>query len=59
MVGYDHELGQRWVSEDGVVRQENVGDVKVDELSAVVVVHAEGDRKADLSYRGGGTVSNS
>ena len=32
-----HELGQGWVAEDGVVREANVGDVEVDELSAVVV----------------------
>ena len=45
MVGYDHELGQRWVPEDGVVRQANVGDVEVDELGAVVVTCPEGDRR--------------
>ena len=37
MVGYDHELGQRWVPEDGIVRQAYVGDVEVDVLGAVVV----------------------
>ena len=37
MVSYGHELGQRWVPKDGVVRQANVGDVEVNELGAVVV----------------------
>ena len=44
MVSYGHELGQRWVPKDGVVRQANVSDVEVDELDAVVVVCPEGDR---------------
>ena len=38
MVGYGHELGQRWVPEDGVVRQANVGDIEVDELGAPKVI---------------------
>ena len=59
MVGYGHELGQHWVPEDGVVRQANVGDIEVDELSTVVLVLPEGDREADLLYRGGRTVSDS
>ena len=42
MMGHDHELGQRWVPEDGIVRQADVGDVEVDELGAVVVALAEG-----------------
>ena len=37
MMSHCHELGQGWVPEDGVVWQTNVGDVKVDELGAVVV----------------------
>ena len=59
MVGYGHELGQRWVPEDGIVRQANVGDVEVDELSVVVFALAEGDREADLPYRGGGAAGHS
>ena len=45
--------------EDGAVREANVGDVEVDELSAVVVALAEGDREADLPYRGGGATGHS
>ena len=51
MMSHDHELGESWVAEDGVVRQANVGNVEVDELSAVVVALSEGDREADLPYR--------
>ena len=51
MVGYGHELGQRWVPEDGVVGQANVGDVEFGELGAVVVSCPEGDREADLPNR--------
>ena len=51
MVGDCHEFGQCWFPKDGIVRQTDVGDVEVDELSAVVVTLAEGDREADLSYR--------
>ena len=59
MVSHCHELGQGWIPEDGIVRQANVGNVEVDELSAVVFALSEGDREADLPYRGGGTVGNS
>ena len=45
MVSYGHELGQRWVPKDGIVRQANVSDVEVDELGAVVVACPEGDRR--------------
>ena len=44
VMGDCHELGQGWVPEDGIVRQADVRDVEVDELSAVVVTCAEGDR---------------
>ena len=47
MVSYGHELGQRWVPKDCVVRQANVSDVEVDELGAVVVACPEGGREAD------------
>ena len=59
MVGHCHELGQGRTPEDGIVRQVDVCDVEVDELGAVVVALAEGDREVDLPYRGGGTVSDS
>ena len=59
MMSHHHDLGQGWIPKDGIVRKADVGDVEVDELSAVVVALAEGDREADLPYRGGGTVSNS
>ena len=59
MVGYGHELGQRWVPEDGIVWQADVGDIEVDELGAVVVALPKGDREAELSYRNGGTISDS
>ena len=59
MVSYGHELGQRWVPKDGVVRQANVGDIEVDELGAVVVASPEGDRKADLPYWDRGAVGDS
>ena len=48
MVSYGHELGQRWVPKDGVVRQANVSDVEVNELGAVVVARPKGDRESDL-----------
>ena len=32
-----HELGQGWITKDGIVWQANVGDVEVNELGAVVV----------------------
>ena len=59
VVSHCHELGHSWVPEDGIVRQTDVGDVEVDELGVVVVALAEGDREADLPYRGGGAVSHS
>ena len=59
MVGHRHELGQGWIPEDGVVRQANVRDVKVDELGAVVLALPEGDRQADLPYRCVGNVGHS
>ena len=58
MVSYGHELGQRWVPKDGVVRQANVSDVEVDELGAVVVTCLEGDREADLPNRDRGAVGD-
>ena len=54
-----HELGHGWIPEDGIVRQADVRDVEVNELGAVVLVLPEGDRKADLPYRCGGTVGHS
>ena len=48
MMSRSHERGQGWIPKDGVVREVNVGDVEVDELSAVVVAFSEGDREADL-----------
>ena len=59
VVGHRRELGQGRIPEDGIVRQTDVGNVKVDELDAVVVALAEGDREADLPYWSGGAVSNS
>ena len=59
MMSHGHELGQRRVPEDGVVRQANVGDVKVDELGAVVVARPEGDREADLPNWNCGAVGDS
>ena len=41
MMGHGHELGQGWVPEDGVVRQADVSNVKVNELRAVVVAVPE------------------
>ena len=58
MMGHRHELGQGWIPEDGIVRQADVRDVKVDELGAVVVAHAEGDREADLPNRDRGAVGD-
>ena len=37
MVSHCYELFQGWVPEDGIVWQANVGNVEVNELSAVVV----------------------
>ena len=59
MMSHDHELGQSWVPEDGIVRQADVRDVKVNELSAVVVVRPEGDREADLPNWNRGAVGDS
>ena len=59
MVSYSHELSQRWVPKDGVVRQANVSDIEVDELGVVVVALFESYREADLPYQGSGAVSNS
>ena len=59
MVSRGHELGQGRISKDGVVREANVGDVKVDELSAVALALSEGDREVDLPYWDGGTISDS
>ena len=59
MMGHGHELGQGWVPEDGIVRQADVSDIEVDELGAVVSTLAEGDREADLPYRGGGAIDHS
>ena len=58
MVSYNHELGQGQISEDGIVRQANVGDVEVDELGAVVVACPEGDREADLPNRDRGAIGD-
>ena len=41
------------------VWQANVGNVEVNELSAVVFALSEGDREADLPYRGGRTINDS
>ena len=59
MMTHFHELGEGWVPDDGVVRQADVDDVEVDELGAVVVALAKGDREADLPDRGGGAVGYS
>ena len=56
MMSHGHELGESWVPEDGVVWQENVGDVEVDDLGAVVVARPEGDREADLPNRNRGAI---
>ena len=45
--------------QDGIVRQANVSDVEVDELSAVVVTCPEGDREPDLPNRDCGAVGDS
>ena len=59
VVGCFHKLGQCWIPKDGVVRQTDVGNIKVDELGAVVVMGTEGDREADLPYRDGGAAGHS
>ena len=45
VVCHCHELGQGRIPKDGVLRQTNVGDVKVDELGGVVLAFSEGDRE--------------
>ena len=47
MVGHRHELGQGWIPEDGIVWQVDVGDIKVNELGAIVVAGLEGDREVE------------
>ena len=59
VMGDCHELGQGRIPKDGVVRQADVCDVEVDELGVVILPLPEGDRKADLPYRCGGTVGHS
>ena len=59
MVRHCHELGQGWIPKDGIVWQETVGDVEVNELCAVVLALSKGDREADLPYRGGRAISDS
>ena len=59
MVGCRHELRDGRVPRDGIIREADVGGVDVDELGVVVVALSEGDKEADLPYRGGGAVSNS
>src|SRR3954465_12047987 len=48
-----HELGQRWIAEDGIVGEADGGDVEVDQLRAEVVVSAEGYWEPDLSQGAG------
>jgi hypothetical protein len=43
---------------DGVVWELDAGDVEIDELGAVILAVAEGDREADLPYRSGGAVGD-
>ena len=59
MMSDRHELGQGWIPEDGIIRQADVRDIKVNELGAIVLAPPEGDRQADLPYRCGGTVGHS
>ena len=59
MAGHCHELRERTVAQDDIVWQANVGDIEVDELGSVVLALSEGDREADLPYRGGRTISDS
>ena len=59
MMSHRHELGQGRIPEDGIVWQTDVGDVEVDELSAVVVALSEGHWEVDLTDRHGGAVSHS
>lgn len=53
-----HELGEGWETQDGVVREADVGYVEVDELGSVVVAGAESHREADLPKGGGGAPSH-
>ena len=59
MVSYRHELGEGRIPEDGIVWQADVSNVEAEELGVVVVALSEGDREADLPYRGGGAVGHS
>ena len=59
VMGHRHELGQGWISEDGIVWQVDVGDIKVDEFGAVVVASSEGNGEADLPDQGSGAVGHS
>ena len=59
MVGDRHELRQGRIPKDGIVRQADVHDVEVDELSAVVVALAEGDKEVNLPDRVCRTVGHS
>ena len=52
MVGDHHEFGEGGSSQDGVVGGLELGDLKVDVLSAVVVAGTEGDRQGSPSDRG-------
>ena len=58
-MGHDHELGQSWVPEDGVVRQADVSDVEVNELGAVIVVLPKSYGKTNLPDWNSGTISDS
>ena len=59
MVSHCHELDQGRISEDDIVWQANVSDVKVNELGTIVLLLSKGDREADLPYRDSGTISDS
>ena len=59
MVIHCHELGQGRIPKDGIVWQENMSNVEVNELGAVVVALPKGDMKVNLPYRNGGTISDS
>ena len=58
MMGHCHELGQGWISEDGIAWQANVGNVEVNEFGTVLLALPKGDREADLPYRDSGTISD-
>ena len=53
-----HELGQRWVAEDGIVGEADEGDVEIDQLRAEIVVGAEGHWEPDLSQGAGRPAPN-